>query len=706
MLVPAKEEETVKTQRTSRTLNTLAFSWLLAIAGAASLANAQPQWTRQSVLPTDRDLNSVAFATPLHGFMVGRNRALFETFDGGRTWIERNLEAHSTNPYYDVFFIDENHGWVTGNNSDALRTTDGGQTWTPMPGMAGSWRFIDFESPTHGIFMANGACAGTTDGGQTWELRLGWPDCPIAWGSDFIDAEIGLVSGHQIPDDLDGIFRTTDGGRTWTHVLDAVINDVMYVDQNTAVATGVLPGQVYRSTDGGQSWAAVSQEFEEDGPLNDLALVDEFTIAGASHQGDVWLSHDLGTTWTKTLDAIGDLPYTWELNFTDAGVGILTGARGIIYRTSDGGQTWQYITNGIGMDITAIEMHTDRYGIAVARNTYVMRTTDGGTHWTVQKPEIRGQEFGFDESLNAVDILDDQNAFIAGPGGTVFKSVDAGQNWMPISSGGRLPVDLDIRDIAARTPDDIWVVGSNRDMFRTQESIYRTLNGGQTWFRPFDGAAFELIQFIGEDKGWIMRLGGILHRTDDGGNTWQDVTLPDVYFGDNPTIQDMQFIDENVGWAVGWWDYAARTLDGGRTWQTFDFGNNHEVRVAMGVAVISANEVWVVGVDRQIQPITLHTVNGGQTWIRSRDSLFPYNPAQLDASPSGDLWAAGWGGRIISTATPCPADLDGDGDIDADDFFAYLDLFATRDPAADIDGDGDIDADDFFGYLDLFAAGC
>ena len=54
----------------------------------------------------------------------------------------------------------------------------------------------------------------------------------------------------------------------------------------------------------------------------------------------------------------------------------------------------------------------------------------------------------------------------------------------------------------------------------------------------------------------------------------------------------------------------------------------------------------------------------------------------------------------------CPADLDGDGDADADDFFTYLDFFASGDPAADIDGDGDADADDFFAYLDLFAQGC
>ncbi len=67
--------------------------------------------------------------------------------------------------------------------------------------------------------------------------------------------------------------------------------------------------------------------------------------------------------------------------------------------------------------------------------------------------------------------------------------------------------------------------------------------------------------------------------------------------------------------------------------------------------------------------------------------------------------------RGIATLTPCDsgcaADIDGDGDADADDFFAYLDAFASGDlGVCDIDTDADCDADDFFGYLDLFAQGC
>ncbi len=67
----------------------------------------------------------------------------------------------------------------------------------------------------------------------------------------------------------------------------------------------------------------------------------------------------------------------------------------------------------------------------------------------------------------------------------------------------------------------------------------------------------------------------------------------------------------------------------------------------------------------------------------------------------------------------CPADLTGssdprepsygfpDGDADSDDFFFYLDAFASGNTdICDIDNDADCDAEDFFAYLDLFAAGC
>lgn len=77
---------------------------------------------------------------------------------------------------------------------------------------------------------------------------------------------------------------------------------------------------------------------------------------------------------------------------------------------------------------------------------------------------------------------------------------------------------------------------------------------------------------------------------------------------------------------------------------------------------------------------------------------------------AGDTLAAGGfeltGGFLAIMREPCPADITGNGVVDADDFFAYLDLFAAGDPRADLDGNGVIDSADFFLYLDFFVLGC
>ena len=66
---------------------------------------------------------------------------------------------------------------------------------------------------------------------------------------------------------------------------------------------------------------------------------------------------------------------------------------------------------------------------------------------------------------------------------------------------------------------------------------------------------------------------------------------------------------------------------------------------------------------------------------------------------------AGDCGPDCGDPTGC-GDVDEDGDSDADDFFLYLDLFASGDDCADLDRDGDIDGDDYFEFLDRFVEPC
>ncbi|MGI8897013.1 MAG: YCF48-related protein [Pyrinomonadaceae bacterium] len=230
-----------------------AFNFLSAIAFG------QSQWTRQSPLPAARNLTGAAWATPTHGFASGEYGTFIETFDGGATWRNVNLNIFPSDPFYNVYCRDADNCFVIGNSGtngpDHWRTTDGGATWqriTNFP-LGGSWYHIDFVSATVGFMGSNGAVARTTDGGATWALMSGYPSCPVIYGMDFRDAQVGLAGGNRVSttDGGPGIFKTTDAGVTWIRKFLQSANDVLWLSDTTAIA--IVGGSIYRSTDAGRN---------------------------------------------------------------------------------------------------------------------------------------------------------------------------------------------------------------------------------------------------------------------------------------------------------------------------------------------------------------------------------------------------------------------------------------------------------------------
>ncbi|MCH7792109.1 MAG: hypothetical protein IID31_07515 [Planctomycetes bacterium] len=688
-----------------RGLGRTASRWItLCLLGFAPASNAQQSWTRQAPLPTSRSLNGVHFLTPTHGFVVGQNRHLLETQDGGATWTTRVAGPYGTDPFYTVYFSDPLHGFVAGNNSDGLRTIDGGQTWQPMTGLvAGSWREFDFVSPLRGFAGANGACAYTSDGGLTWDFRSVWPNAPVTYGLDFRDEDVGLVAGFVSATRETGLFRTSDGGRTWSNVLNENTNDVVFLDAETVLATVVLQRMIYRSSDAGLTWSPLAGPFEADGPLGALSAVGANLVFGISVDGDIWRSDDAGASWLKSWDGIGDLPYSWSLMFSDEQHGWATGPHGLIVKTTNG-FTWEVVTNGVGMDVHDIQMHDDSYGLAVAKNGYVLRTTNGGERWELQKLAVTGQVFLRDESFNAVDILDQNFAVAAGPGGTVFKTHNGGQSWASIGFP-LLSNDLLIHDVAFITPREGWVVGQRTSPPRDR-GVYHTTDGGLSWELAFvNGALFVEIQFADLQSGWIQSAGKLQRRTVDGGQSWHNVLIPDHPLHGNPIVSAMSYADASTGWVVGWFGYIARTTDGGLTWTLQTFPDPQFK--AFDVHAMSVNEVRVVGLDQQNLGTLLHSTDGGQTWTRQLVGSGFEVPSHLTARPSGRVWGAGFRGLILSNRQTCYADCDVNGTLDIFDFLCFQNSFVLGEPyACDCDPDPVCDIFDFLCFQNAFVAGC
>src|SRR5690606_1047855 len=70
----------------------------------ATMVPASAQLVTQTPSPTGRNLGGVAFNTPDHGFVVGDNHQLIETFDAGQTWSTRMRTGFSTDPFYIIDF--------------------------------------------------------------------------------------------------------------------------------------------------------------------------------------------------------------------------------------------------------------------------------------------------------------------------------------------------------------------------------------------------------------------------------------------------------------------------------------------------------------------------------------------------------------------------------------------------------------------------
>ncbi|MCC5787728.1 MAG: hypothetical protein JJU33_13630 [Phycisphaerales bacterium] len=113
--------------------------------------------------------------------------------------------------------------------------------------------------------------------------------------------------------------------------------------------------------------------------------------------------------------------------------------------------------------------------------------------------------------------------------------------------------------------------------------------------------------------------------------------------------------------------------------------------------------------------VVYNTGGASLSWLASGPSVTP----QGQATHAGSLYSSVSGPippifnsptlnsyEIVTCGPISAADLNADGVVDADDFFLFLELFASGDSRADLNGDETIDANDFFIYLNKFALGC
>lgn len=219
---------------------------------------------------SDRGFSDLRFVDATHGFAVqgssGTTHKLFSTSDG-QTWLPSGTVPEHRNDY---FFTTPTTGFASDQNHQIIRTTDGGQKWQPVyrcrikAEIGGLTREVEcymhsihFPNPTVGYAMggplpedSGNVLAKTEDGGETWTAWVVLPGAAAYEGSLwFLDANTGVFRGK------DGkMFRTTDGGKTWTGVSGQgeLKSEIVFADAD--VGWMIYYRKMTYTVNGGKSW--------------------------------------------------------------------------------------------------------------------------------------------------------------------------------------------------------------------------------------------------------------------------------------------------------------------------------------------------------------------------------------------------------------------------------------------------------------------
>ena len=391
-------------------------------------------------------------------------------FRGGRT-----VGAAGIPNQRNVYYIGVNNGGV-------WKTTDSGVTWRP----------IFDDQPT----------------GSIGAIAIAPSDSNIVYA--------GSGEGLQRPDLSvgDGIYKSTDAGKTWQHLGlregQQIAAILIHPRDANRVYVAVLghpygPNQergVYRSADGGQTWKKILYKDENTGAV-DLAFdptnpQNVYAVLWAARQGP------------------------WEN-------GAWQGPGSGLFKSTDGGDTWRQLTNGL----PTFEQGLGRIGLGMApgdaNRMYALvdspklgglyRSGDAGETWHRINSENRLWSRGSDFACVRVDPRNEDIVYIANT--STYRSLDAGQTWKAIKGA---PGGDDYHTIWIN-PDDPQII-----LLAADQGATLSVNGGQTWSSWYNQPTAQFYHVI-TDNGfpyWVYGgqqesgSAGVASRGDNGQITFRD----------------------------------------------------------------------------------------------------------------------------------------------------------------------------------------
>ena len=603
------------------------------------------------------------------------------------------------------------------------------------------------------IGVNNGGVWKSTDYGRIWKPIF--DDQPTGSIGDIVVSPsnpnviyVGSGEGLQRPDLSvgDGIYKSMDGGKTWNNMglknaqqIGGLAIDPKNENRLFVAALGHPYGPneergVYRTTDGGKTWERVLYKDENTGAIqvtidpnnSNIIYADLWAGRQGPWENGAWngkesglfKSTDGGTTWKKlsgglptTEQGLGRIGFCIAPSNSDRLYATVdAGKYGGIYRSDDAGESWSNINAderlwGRGSDFAEVKVDPLNADIAYTADVVVWKTLDAGKTWNAFRGAPGGDDYHriwINPNDNRIILIaSDQGAIITVNGGETFSSWynQPSAQFYHVSTDNAFPYNvysgqqesgsvcitsrgndgsITFRDwhpvgaeeygyVAADPLDNNIIYGGKISRYdkrtgQAQNISPEAVRSGKYRFLRTAPVLFNPI-----DKKTLYYAGNVLFKTISGGAKW-DIISPDLSreSWDIPsnvgiyTKEDMKkmprrgviytvapsYVDVNTLWCGTDDGLIHVTHDGGKTWKNV---TPPQITSWSKVSLMDASHTDVntayAAVNRirldDMQPHIYKTTDGGKTWKEIVNGLpnDPINVVKEDPKRKGLLFA-------------------------------------------------------------------
>lgn len=340
-----------------------------------------------------------------------------------------------------------------------------------------------------------GRAATSTDNGNTWVMenilpqdkdfnQLGTPALDISPNGRFLTMGFQGVIADSVP-----------GGKWKSDYVSVPLAggyvEMEFADCNTAIAAGGSSITVTR--DGGRTW--IDKKRPDFTSLNISITGLAFPEAGRSYMttnaGTLYFSSDTATT----LDPLYSNP---DFQFNDVST--------------------------VGRDTVWVVGYSAFSVAAASRTSKIFRSTDRGASWQALGSFPIGST---SPNLSKLAFPNSRVGYVAGNRGGVYKTVDGGTTWTNVSPFPSTNATMNYTEVFALDENTVFLTGNQFP----RNIVYRSTDGGATWTDITSNMAavsgnVNGILMHDLNNGYVVKPGGVLMATNDGGATWRAEVAP------------------------------------------------------------------------------------------------------------------------------------------------------------------------------------